>query len=375
MMKIALVYDWVTTRYGGAEKTLQALHLAFPDAPLFTALYDPQTAAWAADFQVIPSFINQVPQLAQHHRWSAPLLPLAFESLDLSEYDVVISVTSAMAKGVLTRADQLHLSYILTPPRFLYADDRYAQEQLRFPGSRTLTQPLWSYLRWWDQAAAYRPDQLIAISELVAQRCQETYGRSAEVVYPPVEVAPRRADTSQPGEATYLAISRLVPYKRLDSAIQACIQLQRPLTIIGEGPDSNRLRSLAQGNPLITFLGSQPDQVVTEQLSRARAVLMPGLEDFGISACEAVAQGTPVILHRQSGAAELVTDGKTGILLEADTPAAVIAAIQKLEENQFNPSQLRQSMQKYATTSFVENWQNLVNKSWDQFQQNLERLL
>lgn len=367
-MKIALVYDWVTTRYGGAEKVLVALHQAFPDAPLYTAVADLRQAKWAMAFDVRTTWLQRIPVLNRHHRWLAPLLPLAFESLDLSEYDVVISITSSQAKGVLTRADQLHICYVLTPPRYLYSHaEDYAESHFQFPGSKWLRQIPMRYLKWWDQAIAHRPDVTIPISQRVADRCLEFYTlKTNEAIYPPVE----KLTTAKPNnDGYYLVLSRLVPYKRIDVAIEACIELDRSLVIVGEGPDRSRLENSAKGHPNITFVGSVSDAEVSEWLQSARGVLMPGLEDFGIVAGEAVASGVPVVLHRQSGAAELIANSRGGIYLKDSTVRQVVSALRLLEEKEFNPSQLQQSMRKYATTTFVKKWQTTVNQLWSLFQE------
>lgn len=368
---IALLYDWVTAPHGGAERVLLALHQAFPEAPLFTSVVNRERVPWSAEFDLRPSWLQRLPWLNRHHRWLAPLLPLGFESLDLTQFQVVISITSAEAKGVLTRPDQLHLCYLLTPPRYLYSHSQaYEAEQFSNVFLRWLAQPFLAYLRWWDQAAAYRPDVLIPISNLVSQRSQEYYDRKTQVaLYPPV-LETKSSEVNETSEGDYyLVVSRLVPYKRIDLAIEACLKLGRSLVIIGEGPDRDRLRTLAGKSQLIQFLGSQPDSEVSAYMNACRAVLMPGLEDFGIAAAEAVALGKPVVVHHQSGVAEILSPGKTAIFLESDTLESMTKALRTLEKTPFNPSQLRQSMRKYATTTFVKKWQQLVLDQWALFQE------
>lgn len=364
---VALVYDWVTSAHGGAERVLLALHKAFPDAPLYTSVADVPNAGWAATFDLRPSWLQKLPWIHRHHRWLAPLLPLAFESLDLSQYQVVISVTSAEAKGVVTSPDQLHICYLLTPPRYLYSHSKEYGDQLGNPALRLLANPFLKYLRWWDQASAYRPDVIFPISNLVADRCHTYYQRRTEpALYPPVG----ERNINHPGkDEYYLVVSRLVPYKKIDLVIKACLQLRRKLVVIGTGLDLSRLEKLSGQSELISFLSSQTDEQVAGHITNCQAVLMPGLEDFGITAAEAVSAGKPAVVHHQSGVAEILSNGKTAIFIKDETVPALVTAIEQLEKKTFNPSQLRQSMRKYATTTFVKKWQEVVMDQWSLFQE------
>lgn len=368
-MKIAIVYDWVTTRYGGAEKVLLALHEAFPEAPLFTAVANPGEATWSSVFDIKTSWIQKIPWLRTHHRWLAFLLPVAFESFDLSEFDVIISVTSSSAKGIITKPEQLHICYLLTPPRYLYSHSQeYQRDQLSFPGSGLVLAPIFAYLRWWDRVATHRPDVIFPISNLIKHRCSQYYDFQTEpVVYPPVESL-LTSDGTGDGEY-YLVISRLVPYKRIDLAIQVCQKMGRKLVIIGDGPDKDRLDEIAEDNPLITFKGRVGQGELQSLLGGCKAVLMPGVEDFGITACEAVAAGKPVILHHKSGAAEIIRHLEQGVHLPELSLTAMTEAIQLLEENSFQSSKLKQSMRKYVTTTFVKNWRATVDQLWQQRQE------
>ncbi|MDQ3008146.1 MAG: glycosyltransferase [bacterium] len=365
--KVALLYDWLTTQHGGAEQVLLALHTAFPDAPLFTSVYNERSASWAIVFKVRTSFLQKIPYLRNHHRVLAPLMPLAFEDLDLSAYDLILSVSSAEAKGVVTKPHQLHICYLLTPPRYLYSHEAaYQEESSRNPLLSLISRPIFSYLKWWDQAAALRPDLYVPISKLIRQRCLKYYHRpTLPPIYPPVKVSGGTA--SPEAKKYYLVISRLVSYKRIDLAIKACAKLSRELVIVGTGPDEGRLRKLARGSKT-TFKGAVSDHEISRLYRQAHAVLMPGIEDFGITAVEAVAHGVPAILHADSGAAELIEDGKQGIHLKQQTVKELVTAIEKIEESSFSPRQLQQKLQKYATTSFVQNMSQLVTTEWQNFQ-------
>lgn len=374
---IALVYDRVNTPHGGAEKVLLALHQLYPDAPLYTSVYDPTQAQWAHVFDIRTSFLQRWPGAQSQHRWLVPFMPLAFESLDLSQFDIVISITSAEAKGVLTKPHQLHICYVLTPTRYLYSHEaEYAAHQPLPVGLSFIFKIVWQYLKWWDQAAAARPDLLIPISKLVAYRTTEFYGRpTAPVVYPPViasnandqKTALTHSILKKVPDHYFLMSTRLVPYKKVDVAIQACRHLGRDLVIVGDGPDRKRLQKIADSTPgksAVLFLGHRPQAELTALYTRATGLLMPGEEDFGMAAVEAVAHGVPVIVHHQSGAAELLVEDETAIFITEATMPHLVEAIHLLETGRFNRQQIKQTMKKYATTEFLAAFKKGVDQAW-----------
>lgn len=379
--KVALVYDRVNTPHGGAEKVLLALHEAFPDAPLYTAVYHPR-ATWADAFKINTSFLQKIPFANRWHRYLAPLMPLAFESFDLSEYDIVISITSAEAKGIITRPEQLHVCYLLTPTRYLYSHRAHYEQThwpFKVPGLKFLSQKLFDYLTWWDQVAAQRPDVIIPISQLVSARVKKYYQRQTEpVIYPPVDLAELQPATNLDSYRPYylpsnylVVISRLVPYKRIDLAIQACQQLDKNLIIIGTGPQESELQKLAGDN--IYFLGSVTTTQRQAVLSQAQALLMPGVEDFGIIALEAILSNIPVILHQKSGAAELFKHKEGAIYLDKLSVSALKTAIQQLDLNNFNFSPLKKKLANYAITDFAKRFRTTVFKFWQQQKGAYER--
>lgn len=381
--KVALVYDRVNTPHGGAENVLLALHQLFPNAPLFTSVYDSKKAAWAQIFDVRPSWLQHLPFAQTHHRLLLPLMPLAFESLDLADYDIVISITSAEAKGVLAQPHQLHLCYLLTPTRYLYSHrDSYLDtknQQLplvaRLPGTGWIAKQILRYIKWWDQAAAYRPDFLLPISNLVAERAREYYHRPHSTLtplYPPVEPTPL---AEQPPtlptsfKQYYVVVSRLVSYKRIDLAITACQQLVKPLVIIGDGPEKKHLEKMVSRLPnpeLVLFLNHQTTEEVNSFLHHARALIMPGIEDFGITALEALNQHTPVIIHHQSGVAELLIDKKTGIHLQDLTVNDLMRAIRQIESGEFSREAMRTVVREHNTTAFKARFKEVVTTLWRQ---------
>lgn len=363
-MKIAFVYDWLTTPYGGAEQVLLALHEIFPQAPLYTSVYNPQLASWASVFEVRTSWLQKIPGAAKHHRWLGLFLPLAFESFDFDEFDTIISITSFAAKGILTKPNQLHLCYLLTPPRYLYShQDEYVGKWQQMPMVGWLIRLVLKYLKWWDQTAASRPDQIIPISDLVAQRVKTYYRRTtAPVIYPPVSINKNIVTNQQdqPKNPYYLIISRLVAYKKIDLAIQACQQLNRQLVIVGDGPEKTNLNKLASSTT--HFLGTQSNAQLQNLYNDCTALLMPGEEDFGITGLEALAYGKPVVVYHQSGVAELIQNQVHGIHLKESTVPALMQAIQQLESTRFSTTQLMNYARQFSTAHFQHQFQAFIKQ-------------
>lgn len=370
---VALVYDRVNTPHGGAEQVLLALHQAFPTAPLYTSVYDSKKAPWAKVFDVKTSFVQSLPWAKNNHRLYAPLMPLAFESFDLDKYNIIISITSAEAKGVLTKPEQLHICYMLTPTRYLHSHrEEYEQTSWPFkiPLLSWISKKLFNYLWWWDTSAAARPDVIIPISSLVKKRVEHYYHRETHhVVYPPLqltEVAPKESSRLTVPDTFLLIISRLVSYKRIDLAIKAAKKLHMPLLIVGEGPARAELEHLSDGHA--TFLGQVSESDKAHLLNKATALLMPGIEDFGITAVDAVAAGTPVILHTDSGAAELLPDDETAIHLQELSVDEIVSAIKKVSHIKINKLSLRKKLEKYAINNFVTQFNVIVRKEWEKHQ-------
>jgi glycosyltransferase involved in cell wall biosynthesis len=368
--KIALIYDRVTTKHGGAEKVLGALHELFPQAPLFTTVYNKENTPWANTIAVIPSWLQKIPFAKYHHRWLLPLIPLAFENFDLTQYDIVISITSAEAKGVITQPQQLHLCYLLTPTRYLYSHQQtYLNASKKtFPGLQYLVSQFFRYISWWDTAASARPDYLVPISDLIAKRTEHYYGRKpTQTIYPPVEkkALASQKPTSIPNtfKEYLLVVSRFVPYKRIDLVIKAAQKLGKKLVIVGDGPDTKLLRAIAHSENIL-FLPPQSDQEIQRLMHHAQALVMPGIEDFGITALEAINQHTPAIIHVESGVAELIKDAKTGIHLQELSVNGLIEAIDQLEKTTFSTKEMSQLIDHYQTNKFKKNIQQLLTSLW-----------
>ncbi len=376
-LKVALVYDRVNTAYGGAEQVLVALHQLFPNSDLLTSVYHPTAAFWAEEFNLKPSFLQNFPGSQSHHRLYLPLMPQAFESLDLSGYDLVVSVTSAEAKGVLTKPNQPHLCYLLSPPRYLYSHRKqYLNSRLMFrlPPLRFLANKVLDYLTWWDQAAIHRPDLIVPISNLIRDRAKKYYQlETAAAVYPPIDVNLENSTIANNKQIERLAfnlphkfilsVARLVSYKRIDLAIQACHQLNQPLVIVGTGPETNKLKKLSRklGSQTI-FLGNQPQPVVNYLFQQAAVFLAPGIDDFGIAPIQANYFGKPAVLNQKSGAAELIDHKKHGVHIKKLSVNSVKKALRISFKTQFDSSLLQTKAKDYNTKQFLQNFKNVVKK-------------
>ncbi|HEX6542242.1 MAG TPA: glycosyltransferase [Ktedonobacterales bacterium] len=355
-MRVALVHDYLN-QMGGAERVLLALHTLFPDAPIYTTIYDPprmDPAFRAMDIRT--SFMQRLPFVKRHHQPFLPLYPFAIEHMDLREYDLVISDSSAFAKGVVTRSDALHICYCHTPMRWAWNFEDYVERERigRFP--RAALAPLIVWLRQWDYTTAARVDEFIANSANVAARIARYYRREATILPPPVETS-RYTVASTRGQY-FLVVSRLIPYKRIDLAVKAFTMLGLPLRIIGTGRDEAALRRLA--GPSVQFLGWLPDEEVRAQMAGCRALIFPGEEDFGLVPVEAQACGRPVIAYGAGGALASMVEGATGLFFHEQTPEALAAAVLRFRDEQFDARVIRQHAEAFDTTRFLERFQRFV---------------
>jgi len=347
-MKLALVASWLN-QYGGAERVLEVAHELFPDAPVFTSTY--RAAALPAAYQtwdIRASFFDSIP--LANKRLLLPLYPAAFESFDLRGYDVILSITSAFAHGVRVPPGARHLCYCLTPARFLwnYADYVEREQIGRLP---RLVLPLFiARLRAWDHRAAERVTQFVAISEAVRARIAKYYQRAATIIHPPVDAA--RFSVSSARADYFLILARLVPYKRIDLAVQAFNELGLPLVIAGEGRDRARLQALAQSN--VQFLGRPSDEHARALLARCRAFVFPGEEDFGITPLEANASGKPVIAFAGGGAAETIVEGVTGEFFREPTASSLANVVRAFDDAKYDALTIRRHAEKFSVAVFKE---------------------
>jgi glycosyltransferase involved in cell wall biosynthesis len=348
-LKLAIVCSWLN-QYGGAERVLEVVHDMYPQAPIYTSIYRPEALPERyRTWDIRPSFMNRIPLAKRRHQLFLPLYPLAFESLDLRGYDVVLSLTSAFGHGVITEADTQHICYCLTPARFLWGYHAYIEREGVRPLARLALAPFLKSLRQWDRLAADRVDRFVAISRTVQRRIEKCYRRASTIVYPPVNTD----ITSEPAEPEdyYLIVSRLIPYKHIDLAVRAFNLLGLPLRIIGDGRDRAALQALAKPN--IEFLGYVPDDAyVRGQMARCRALVFPGAEDFGLTPLEAMAAGRPVIAYGAGGALDTIEEGRTGIFFREPTPEALAEAVGRLERLTFRAEDLYHQAARFGVERF-----------------------
>ncbi len=366
-MKVAIVHDWLN-QMGGAEVVLEALVDMFPAAPIYTSMYWPAAMpdsyrAW--DIRV--SFMDRLPLVKRHHQPFLPLYPLAFESFDLSGYDVVISNKSAFCHGVVTPPETLHLCYCLTPTRFVWMYRSYARREGLGRVANVVLQPVLAYLRLWDRLAADRVDDFAAISQVVRQRVAKYYRREAVVIHPPVDTARYRPADGH--DDYFLIVSRLIPYKRIDLAVLAFNELGLPLKVVGDGRDRARLERLAKPN--VEFLGRLPDEAIGPLMARCRAFVFPGVEDFGIAPVEAQAAGRPVIAYAGGGALDTVVEGVTGTFFHEQTPAALAAVVRRFDDTRYDPAAIRRHAERFDVQTFKRHVELWIERAWEKHRQAL----
>ncbi|MBF5059042.1 glycosyltransferase family 4 protein [Candidatus Neptunochlamydia vexilliferae] len=356
-MKVALVHDWLTTM-GGAEKVLEALLEVFP-ADLFTLVKDPKAVVGTPFEKAKTSFIQRLPRAKKKYRSYLPFFPIAIEQFDLSGYDLVISSSHAVAKGVLTHADQLHICYCHTPMR--YAWDLYQQylreSKLKSGVKGVIVKVFLHYLRMWDAQAASRVDAYVANSHYVARRIKKLYGEEAAVIYPPVDVD--YFGFTDQKEDFYLTASRMVPYKKIDLIVEAFSQMpDKKLVVIGDGPDMEKVKGKAKKN--VEILGYQNRETLRSYLQKAKGFVFAALEDFGILPVEAQGCGTPVIAFGKGGALETVIEGETGLFFREQTVPSLIEAIEAFERKSFDPKRIRAHAETFRKERFKEEFQAFV---------------
>ncbi len=337
-MKVALIHDWLNGMRGG-EKVLEVLCELYPEADIFTLLYEPsKVSETIRRHKVTTSFIQNLPWAKKIYRHYLPLFPAAVEQFDLRGYDVVISSSHCVAKGVITPPGTRHICYCHTPMRYAWEQyhEYFPAHQLGW-AKRLFIPWAMSQLRLWDAATANRVDHYLANSAHVAARIKKYYQREATVVHPPVDGA-RFSSTEEVGDY-YLVVSALVPYKRIDRAIDACNRLKVPLRIVGDGPERERLARLA--GPTVTFLPPASSEQLVDIYRRCKAFLFPGEEDFGITPLEAMASGRPVIAYGVGGARETVMEGKTGVFFQEPTTESLMEAMQRAAKRTWDAKVIR----------------------------------
>ncbi len=354
-MRVAFVHDYLT-QFGGAERVLLEMQKMYPAAPVYTSLYDPAAFGGAFhDIEVRTSFLQRMPGAVHNFRALLPLYPRAFESLDLRGFDLVISSTTSFAKGIRVPDRTLHVCYINTPTRFLWYPQEYEREvtPALFRPALAAVRP---WLRRWDWAAAQRPHHLIANSHNVQERIAAIYGRKSDVVHCPADVG--GFNVADPPGDYYVVMSRLLPYKRVQLAIEACNLLSAKLFVAGRGPDERRLRSIA--GPTIDFVGFVDDVTRRRLIGGAKALIVPGIEDFGLVPLEAAAAGRPTVAFAAGGALETVVEGETGLFFREPNARALAQALQALDGAHFDQQHLRMHAQKFSPEAFRAKFEALI---------------
>ncbi len=343
--RVAIVSDALVQR-GGAERVVEAMARAFPGAPIFALLYSAETGPASLAGRVVSSPLGRIPGAATRHRMLLPLFPAAIESFDLRGFDVVISSHHTVAKGVLTGAGTVHVCYCHTPMRALW--ERTHEELATLPPlARPMAAALFGRLRMWDVATVPRVDAFLANSRTTQRRIQKHYARESSVVYPPIDLERFAPADARAGDY-YLVVSRFVPYKRVDIAVDAARAAGRRLIVVGEGP--GRAELLARG---VDVRSGVDDAELVELMRGARALLFPQCEDFGMTPVEMMACGRPVIAYARGGAAETVIDGETGLLVDEQTPAAFARAIQHFETMEFTAENCRRRADAFSERRFI----------------------
>jgi glycosyltransferase involved in cell wall biosynthesis len=365
-MKYALVHDWLMS-IGGGEKVLQSLAETFP-SPIYTLVKNDKAlkGTFFENKDIHSSFLQKFPFVEKKYRNYLPFFPLAIEQFDLSSYDVIISSSHAVAKGVLTHAEQLHICYCHTPIR--YAWDLYHQyltEMNLHKGIKgKIAKAVLHYIRLWDQNSAQRVDAFIANSKYIAKRIQKIYGKKAEVIYPPVNLDAFSLETSK--ENYYCTASRMVPYKKIDLIVEAFSSMpDKKLVVIGDGPEFSKIKSKAKSN--VELLGYQPDEKLIQCIQKAKGFVFAAIEDFGILPVEAQSTGTPVIAFAKGGTLETVIDNQTGVFFKEPTVESLCLAVKEFEKKEFSPYIIRNHALQFSKERFAKEIKEFVHTKQEEF--------
>lgn len=391
-MKIALIHDWLVT-YAGAERALEQILHCLPNADLFSTVdfFDTKLRqAHLLNKKATTTYIQKFPFAKRHYRTYLPFMPTAIEQLDLSDYDLVVSNSHAIAKGVLTGADQLHISYVHSPMR--YAWDMYHQylraANLTKGLKGMLAKKILHKMRIWDLRTVNGVDEFIGNSNFIVKRIWKTYRREAAVIYPPVDTGYFQPALATSKDEFYLAASRMVPYKKIDIIVEAFAKMpHKKLVVIGDGPEAKKIRALAKSN--VEFLGFQENEIVKSYMQKAKAFVFAAEEDFGIVPLEAQSCGTPVIAYGKGGCTETIIpyidaetiananyankpavatlNKPTGLFFHEQTADAIIAAVQKFENLRLDPCACRANAERFSIEKFRETFTTFVNSKWEQF--------
>jgi len=359
--KIAIFYDWLN-QWGGAEKVLLDILKVFPNAPIFTLVYDPKKTDWLPkDIQIFTSQINKLPLSKKNPIFYTPFYSLALEQFDFSQYDIIISTTSTIGHSLLTQPKTLFICYLHNVNRYLY----------QTPPKFKIIFPILKKYQKTDFIFGQRPDYLLCNSKTVQERVKSTYQRSAEIIYPGVDTDFFTKGTGNNSQEPYfLVVSRLVAHKRIDLAIKACNQLNKKLIIVGEGRDRNKLIKISNKNPKskVVFLGKVSDKKLLFLYQNCQALICPQEEDFGLTPIEAQACGKPIIAYNKGGLTETVIDNKTGVFFNQQTVSSLLDAMEKFSKINFSAANCVNNASRFSNQNFMLNFKQTINKLWQQHQ-------
>lgn len=364
--KIALVFDWMTNP-GGAEKVNFVLHKMFPNAPIFTSIFNSKEFPEFESAAINTSFIQNLPFSKTKHQMYLSLMPYAYELFDLSNFDIVISSSHACAKGIITKPETLHICYCHSPMRYAWDNwHSYIRDYKMNSLLKRFAKKRMHKLRIWDRLSAERVDYFIANSQTTKKRIAKYYNHPSTVIHPMIQHP--RYKVAEQRKGYFLAVGRLTPYKKFDLIVETFNQIGLPLKIVGTGIMEQELRRQAKGN--IEFLGYVPDSMLKKLYSECEALIFPQLEDFGITTIEAMASGRPVIAYKAGGALDTVIDGETGIFFNKQTPLHLKAAIEdyQLNKENFIPQDLRNHAEQFSQKNFEETFSKYLKEKWEHWQ-------
>ena len=358
-MKVAIVHDYLN-QYGGAERVLEEIKLTWPDAPVFTSIYDPaRMPAHYRDWDIRPSWLNRIPFASRKHQALLPLLPNAFESFDLDGYDLIVSSSSGLAHGIIPGPRSTHVCYCHSPPRFLWGYHRYVERERLGRLTRAFLAPQLVKLRQWDRVAADRTDAWITTSRAMQARIRQVYGKPSTIIPPPVDTG--RFDLGTGAGGYFLMLMRLVGWKRPDIVVEACTRLGLQLVVAGSGREEGRLREMA--GPTVRFVGRVNDAQMRDLYRDCAAFILPSEEDFGITPLEAMAAGRPVIAYGRGGVLDTVIPGRTGAFFEEQTADSVAGALAAFRAADYDRSVIRAQADLFSNAAFRQRLRSFAHEA------------
>ncbi len=364
-VKLALVHDWLN-QVGGAEDVLDELVSLYPESPIYTSIYAPELMPqYYQHWDIRTLWMDKLPKIHTHHQPYLPLYPLAWQGLDLSQYDVILSNKSGFCHGMRYHADTLHICYCLAPTRYVWQFDQYIAREGIGSTVQSALKPIIQRMKQWDYAAAQRVNHFIAISTEIQQRIRDYYDRDSVVIYPPVDTSRFAAARTEETDDYFLIVSRLIPYKRIDLAVQAATRLGVKLKIGGRGRDLERLKAMA--GETVEFLGYVPDDALPNLMARCKAFIFPGLEDFGITPVQAQAAGRPVIAYGGGGVLDTVIPGVTGEYFDQMTVEHLTNVMSQFDVARYDSNVVQAHAAKFDRAIFDEQITQFVDEAWSQF--------